>query len=397
MGDLSVLVRLHGTIVENRVLPVAGLVRLGESPAADVPFPGADLTVTRSADGLHIRGRVLAEGDTLTVQLGKVEVTLEHTLHAPMPREWGGHFDGRFLMVLLLVAVSAAWVEAFERWATVHLPAARGYQAVQQLARSILPPPAAATQRPDPSRAAAVAPAESIAAPPRPGPIEAVGPRHRPDDRSSGIRWYRWYRGDVPTDSEQLDAAVAAHLVDPYDADARRVLGQSAYDSDHFADATDQFAFIVEHYPSDPDARARLARSEMRLGHHHSEIHQYRAILRQAPEDVHARAGLAVALTRLERLDEAARHIDELRLEHPDHPITLLAEAKLAALAGQDRLALVHLDDVMHTRSTMSASDQLELRRDIALDPAFARLRKDVRLRSVIHRHVGAAGPRPIR
>ena len=44
--------------------------------------------------------------------------------------------------------------------------------------------------------------------------------------------------------------------------------------------------------------------------------------------------------------------------------------------------ALEHLDELMRIRTTLNAEWRLELRRDIALDPAFARLRKDIRLRA---------------
>jgi len=395
VGDLSVIVRLHGSVVENRVLEVARVARIGESPSADVPFPGADLQVTRTEAGLHIRGRTLAEGDELTIQLGKIEVKLEHTMRTPVPHEWTGQFDSRFLLVLVLVAVSATWLDAFDAWATVHLPAARGTHVVDQLVHSVWP--ARPDTNPDDRQVAAVAGSEARLQPVTITPIDAEGPRHHPDDRSTGIRWYRWYRDLVPGDAEQLDAAVAAHIQDPYDPDARALLGQAAYNADRFEEAARQYAFIVEHHPEDPDARLHLAAAEMRRGNHTHEIRQLEAALRRSPEDIAARAALAVALTRLERLDEAAVPLDELRVEHPRHPLTLLTEAKIAALDGRDADALDFLDDTMDLRTTLSASWRLELRRDIALDPAFARLRKDVRLRSVINRHLGAAGPRPIR
>ncbi|HCH65542.1 MAG TPA: hypothetical protein DFR83_22255, partial [Deltaproteobacteria bacterium] len=183
----------------------------------------------------------------------------------------------------------------------------------------------------------------------------------------------------------------------PKNAEARAVLGRVAYDADRYAHAAAQYTLILKHHPEDPSARLRLAQSEMRRGHHTAEIRQYAEILQHSPHDVAALAGLVVALTRLERLDEAAAHLDELRLEYPEHALTKLTRAKVAALAGRDQEVLDHLDDLMRVRKTLNAQWRLELRRDIALDPAFARLRKDVRLRGVMNRHLGAAGPRPVR
>jgi tetratricopeptide (TPR) repeat protein len=211
------------------------------------------------------------------------------------------------------------------------------------------------------------------------------------------VHWYRWYRSEVPRDREQLEAARAAHLQDPADAEARSVLGRAAYDADQYARAADQYEAILARHPHDPSARLRLARVAMRRGHHTKEIQHYRVLLSRNAFDVAARSGLAVALTRLERLDEAAEHLEELRLEHPAHPLTLLTEAKTLALAGRDAEVLEAIDDLMRARGTLSAEWRLEIRRDIALDPAFARLRKNVRLRGVMNRHLGAAGPRPMR
>lgn len=395
VGDLSVIVRLHGAVVENRVLAVSRAVRLGESPSADVPFPGADLTVRRHGDRLAIRGRTLGEGDDLTIRLGKVEVQLEHTLRSPVPHEWAGQFDGRFLMVLVLVAVSATWLDAFDWWAAAHFPQTREHGVVEQLAQRLWTGTIGPTG--DPRQAAAVPHPDPRTLPEVVVGPSADGPVHRSDDHSSGTGWYSWYRSAVPRDVEQLDAAVALHLQDPFDADARSLLGQAAYGADRFDEAARQYAFIVKHHPDDPSARMRLAQAEMRRGNHSREIAHYERILRSRPHDVAARAALAVALTRLERLDEAAGPLEELRLEHTDAPLTALAEAKVAALAGRDTDALDHLDEVMYARTTLSEAWQLEVRRDIALDPAFARLRNDVRLRSVINRHLGAAGPRPVR
>lgn len=390
MGDLSVMVRLNGQVVEDRVLLAPRVARLGEAPDADVPFPGADITVVRVGRGLSLRGRTLEEGEELEISLGPVELHVEHTVRRPVPSELAGRFDRRFLMVVALVTVVGSWLEAVESWAEDNLHHVAPDGVVAGLYEAL---GSAAVEEDDARRAAAVTGRDrsSLVEPPV---ARALGPRHRPDDVLTGTGWYRWYRSAVPADSEQLDAALARYLRDASDADARRLLGRAAYDADDPEEALRQFEWLVQHHPSDRDARLRLARAAMRLGRHDVEIDNYHAILDEEPKHVTARAGSAVALARLDRLDAAAVHLDELSLVAPDHVSTHLARAKVAALEGRDGEALDSLEAAYAARASLSAEGQLELRRDMALDPAFARLRGDLRMRSLVTRHVGAAGPR---
>ena len=393
VGDLAVVVRLHGEVVEDRLLAAPRRVRLGEAVNADVPFPGADFTVVRSGNRYDIRGRSLAEGDELDIRLGPVQLHLSHTRRAKVPHEWAGRFDTRFLMVIALASVTAAWIEAFDSWSRAWLPehiASDGPLARLELA--IWPEGDDAT-----SHAAAVPQPDGS---PRPGVTilrDTDGPRHRSDDDLTGTGWYRWYRNAVPEDDEQTDAAVARYLRLPADVEARRLLARTAYDADDTHEAARLYRWICDRHPTDPDARLRLARSEMRRGRHGIEIGHYKVLLADDPSSTEARAGLAVALARLERLDEAALQLDELSIRAPDDLHTAMAHAKIAALEGRSEEALEHLDIIYSARRTLSEAWHLELRRDLATDPAFAGLRKGVRLRSLVHRHLGAAGPQPVR
>ena len=399
MGKLSVVVSMHGVVVESRMLSVRREVCLGEAEGADISFPGAHLVVRRGKEGLVVRGRTLAEGDGLQIRLGKVLVQLEHTRTGfrgviPVPHELSGSFDGRFLLMLLFVVVCSAWVDAFDFWVVDRFaPVLEKREYVDAGPRGAGEPAsdiessAAVTMGRGEQREKNTAASDRL----------VDGPPHEPDDEDSRVRWYRWYRSEAPRDHEQFDAAVAALQIDARNADARTFLGRAAYDADRYRQAADQYGEILRMHPDDPSTRLRLAHAEMRLGHHQVEIRHYGWLLEGNPNDVAARAGMVVALTRLERLDEAEKHFEELRLEHPEHALTHLARAKVAALAGRDADALEHLDELMRARSTLTAEWRLELRRDIALDPAFARLRKDIRLRGLMNRHLGAAGPRPIR
>ena len=64
---------------------------------------------------------------------------------------------------------------------------------------------------------------------------------------------------------------------------------------------------------------------------------------------------------------------------------------------GVDREALAALERCMRGRHQLSDEMELELRRDLALEPALSRLRTDKRALSLLHRHLAAAAPRPIR
>ena len=61
---------MHGFLVEDRVLKVDRLVRIGESDQALVSFPGADIAVVRMGRWLSVRGRKLEEGDEVAIFLG---------------------------------------------------------------------------------------------------------------------------------------------------------------------------------------------------------------------------------------------------------------------------------------------------------------------------------------
>lgn len=119
MGDLVVTVRLHGQVVEDRVVAVRRAVRLGDTPYATVSFPGADLLVVRTDAGLLVRGRTLAEGEDVQLALGHVDVTLTHAAPegwSPGQSGWTQRFDTRFLLCALLVAALGTWMDAAEAW-----------------------------------------------------------------------------------------------------------------------------------------------------------------------------------------------------------------------------------------------------------------------------------------
>lgn len=391
MGDLAVTVRMNGFVVEDRVLPIRRLVRIGEVDGADVTFPGADVVVVRMGDRLALRGRHLEEGEQMEIALGSIQVSVEHTMRARLPSEWAGLVDWRFAAAAVLVTVAGGWVDAAEAWADRLPDSPSGIASLVQRTLNAVEP-----AEPDGQLSAA------STAPDSPGVVDEVvavlaeGPRHLPDDHTSGIGWYPWYRQAVPTD-DQVDRAYERFGRDASDLTARRQLARAAYDRDDHEEAAWHYTRLLEQEPSDRQARLRLAWAEKRLGHHSPEIDHYRRLLEVDEGELAARAGLAVALSRLGRLDEAALELDHLRAHAPMSPHTHRAAIMFHALQGQDREALAALERCMRGRHQLSDEMELELRRDLALEPALSRLRTDKRALSLLHRHLAAAAPRPIR
>ncbi len=390
MGDLSVTVKLNGEVVEDRTLRLDRLVRIGESEDAVVSFPGADLRVVRAGRRLMVRGRDLEEGDTLELSLGAVEVVLEHTMRSSTPAEWRGVFDSRFLVVVALVTAAGGWLDAAASWAERN---PLNLDLSQHSAQQVEPVRGEATLQRTTLTPATPAGADGL---PEEEVDVADGPRHLPDDEVSGTAWYEWYRRAVPDDSQVLDA-YARLQENPLDASAHRVVAQAAYDDDEFDAAVWHYRWLTAHYPHDIGALLRLARVEQRRGRHASEASLFEQVLELDPGNADALGGLAVALARLGRLDEAWNRVDELQAVAPMSPVTDLTVATLAALQGKEREALEALDRAVAERGQLSEELQIELRRDLAIDPAFADLRKDKRLRAVLHRHLGAAAPTPTR
>ncbi len=389
MGDLSVCVRLNGEVVEDRTLRIDRLVHIGEAPSAAVSFPGADLTVVRTGRRLMVRGRDLEEGDTLDLNLGAVDVRIEHTMRASTPPEWHSVFDRRFLAVVALVTAVGTWFDAAGGWADRN---PLGLAVGDQVSTADHTGGEASVQR-----TSLVSAATTVRAGPGADADDvADGPRHLPDDRTSGTAWYAWYRRAVPEDPQVLDAYARLEQ-NPSDATAHRVVARAAYGDDEYDAAVWHYRWLANHGAAERETLLRLARVEQRRGRHAAEVGLYARILQDDPLDADALAGTAVALARLGRLDEAARQVDSLQAVAPMSPITDLTVATIAALQGQDRDALDALDRAIASRGQLSDEMQVELRRELALDPAYSDLRKDKRMRALLHRHLGAAAPTPMR
>ncbi len=403
MGDLAVSVSLHGAPVADSVLRVRHIVRIGESPSAAVSFPGADIAVVRVGPDLAVRGRRLAEGQGIGVSLGPVRVWLEHTQRRRLSHPWREHLDLRFLATALLVTVSGLWLETLD--AAVQARGLDGFMSrqVAQLQLRGVVPTLAPQDHAGPSGGRTAAVSSSVDEDPQ-DQARALreGPEAIADDGRSGVAYYRWYRGVVPDEGDSAALARDRLTRAPADQGAHDILARSAYAADRFELAAAHFRWLV-----DRDAQGlggghqellwRLARTECRLGRHASEAAIYQQILDRDPADPMALGGQATVMARMGRFDEAAVLLSQASAAAPRLPYLGVYAAVVAAEQGLDQRAVELLEGVVEQREQLAPEYQVELRRDIALDPAFASVRSTDRLRVMLARHLGAAAPRPRR
>ena len=370
MGDLHVTVRMNERIVDDCVLGVRGVVRIGDGENARVSFPGANVAVCRVGNELDVRGRRLAEGDITTLDLGQVHVELEHLVPESAVRPGPVPLDLRFLLVALGVTVGGMWVE---------------------LGKDLLP--VDTVQRTQ--RTAAVQPvAQDVATPVV--ALQGEGRAARPDDDLTGFRYHPWYRGAVPS---TLDAELARIRLqsDPGNQGQLALVARGSYEQDDWAGALSHYTALID---AEPDNAAWLhgqARSQKRLGFHRGEISTWIRVLELAPDDVHAMGNRAVAHARLGDYEAADYWLVRMRGADSDDPYLYVFEAMVSAIEGDDDTALVLLEQTIASRHELPDGLQVELRRDLALDPALGSLRGDDRLQRMLSRQYGADRPRRLR
>jgi len=159
-----VSVRFYGAVVDERLLPICDVMRIGESEGALMPFPGADLVMRRVNGHLMVRGRQLDPGDSLSMSLGPVEVTLEvlglrahdlgsglwdrleDTLSFPIP-------DLRLLLATATIALAGSFLEVADGFVAANPVASRSVQVwLHQLAPEEEAPQSARIHTPDQRR-----------------------------------------------------------------------------------------------------------------------------------------------------------------------------------------------------------------------------------------------------
>lgn len=111
MPHLHISVRLHDTVVEDRLCEVDGLCWLGDAPSPLVAFPGGSLWVEPCGDHLLVRGQPLRLRERLVLHYGSVEVTLECTEAIRLDRDWTWAPDPALLAATAALVLAGAFVD----------------------------------------------------------------------------------------------------------------------------------------------------------------------------------------------------------------------------------------------------------------------------------------------
>lgn len=390
MGELQVTIRYNGFLVDDQVVRVRDVVRIGDSPDAKVSFPGASVAVHRVGEDLDIRGRRLKQGERTGFSLGQVKVELEHLRPLRIPRPRNTPLDLRFLLLALGVTTAGMWADRIQ--ATLQAPPPGKVASWVETAAEVLP---VAGEREHREQVAAVRPSTSGSLLPTPV-AAAEGRAAVNDDRATGIAYYRWYRAIVPSTLEAELARIRL-AQEPSNLEHRARVARGAYDNDDFAQALAHYQILLEMDPGNTQWLWGRSQAEKRLGFHSRELESYRQILESDPDNPGAWASGAVTLGRMGDFDAAEDWLGQA-LEHGQGaPYLHLYEGMLLALQGEDRQALVAIEDTVGQRDALSAGQRIELHRDLAIDPAFSSMRGGTELRSLLWRHYGAAAPRKLR
>jgi hypothetical protein len=391
MGKLHVQVRMHGLLIEDAVLEVATVSVIGDVDGAEVVFPGASVHIRRVGEALLVLGRELKEGDEVALDLPSLSIRLSHFRQERMAFKTHGVFDQKFFAAALVIVMIGTWMDAAYAWIE-RLPQVESVQEGMSL-RKMVNLIQGSTEG---ERIAAVqVPIDGARS--RLRKLEVgEGPVHRSDDKSTGVGYHRWLRVMVPNDPIVVDADQRLDI-EAEDTESRRIVARAAYNTGHYRLAAWHYRWILSRHPGDGHAQLRLAWAERRQGRHRAELALYSSVLAKQPDNVLALGGMAMAQARLGHMTAAQGSFDSLAVQAPSHIYTEVTAAVLEAVRGRDDLALLSLERAIKGRNHLDREVQLELRRDIAIDPVFGSLRASRRLRSVLRKHLGAASPRGIR
>jgi len=387
MADLHVTVRFNDYIVEDRVLAVKDVVRIGETADSRVHFPGASVAVCRVGESLDIRGRRLAEGEKTGFSLGPVHVELEHLTPLQVGRGGPPPIDARFLLVALAVTTGGMWIDTLGGIAEEppEGPVAEWVDA----AKTVVP----FDERREDAFRAGVQPNGELAHLPK-VVIRGEGREATNDDRSTGYQYYRWYRLEVPS---TLQAELARLRVEEGRTEDYALIARGAYDNDNWRDALVHYQALADAEPEDVRWLYGVGLSQKRLGLHRMELASYERILELDPSHKDALGNGAVALARLGDYEAASEWLVRMQQVGQDAPYLHVYEGLVAAIEGRRGESIRQLELAVAGRGSMTDAERVELRRDLAMDPALASLRSDRALRTMLWRHYGAAAPRKSR
>lgn len=387
MAKLHVIVSYHGQVIDDQVVNVQDPVRLGERRDAAVAFPGADILVSEVDGDICWRGRRLREGDRATLNLGDFVLDVEHIWPERMNYSQAlSGFDLCFVLVLLGVTVSGMWIDTYNR---LSHDSHRG-EFLSEIGDFRENQPDLDRWVRQTERRAAVQPLESEEVV-QLDPDLWDGPRAHSDDERSGVGYFEWYRKGVgvPVVSVRNVTTTGLTAVD------HEALGLAAYAADNYEAALSHYQWLEAHHPEQAKWIEGVAASQRRLGMHRQEIRSYDRILKENPDHMVAMGHRAVSLARLGRLGEAERALDALRTRYPYQAFSYHCEALVFAIRGLEMEALGALEALIAEHGALPLRIQEEVRRDLALDPAFSTLRSDPRLKDLLVKGLGD-GPRPL-
>lgn len=387
MAKLHVIVSYHGQVIDDQVVKVQDSVRLGERRDAAVAFPGADILVTQVDGDICWRGRRLREGDRASLALGDFVVDVEHIW--PERMNYSQAFSGldlRFVLVLLGVTVSGMWIDTFNR-ITRDSPRGEFLTEIGDF-RDSYPEDAPWIQQAERSAAVQSVESEEVFLV---NPDIWDGPRAQSDDERTGVAFYEWYRRAVKIPYVAVrDVGVAGLSTKDHEE-----LALAAYAADNYEASLSHFQWLEAHHPEQGKWIEGVAASQKRLGMHQLEGRSYQRILEITPDHLAAMGNRAVSLARLGRLGEAQSALDQLKTRYPYQAFSYHCEAMIFGIQGMELEALGALERLFSEFGTLPLKLQEEIRRDLALDPAFSTLRADPRLKDLLVEGL-KDGPRPI-
>jgi hypothetical protein len=115
MTHVVVTIRYLGSVVEQRLIRLRDGLRLGDTTAAEVSFPGATLVLRHDARGWTVGGHRLVPGRSLVLEFGAFEVSLEGVTGAPNHRLGDDGPDLRLLVATLALVLLGAWADTATR------------------------------------------------------------------------------------------------------------------------------------------------------------------------------------------------------------------------------------------------------------------------------------------
>ena len=203
-----------------------------------------------------------------------------------------------------------------------------------------------------------------------------------------------WYdtedaRQDAKEIQQELDLARQILKLDPDDPTGLNILAYYQYLAMDYTRAEKVYTRMTVLNPDDAAGWNNLALTFKRRKDYVTEEKYYRIALELSPMDDHAMNNLAVCLAHQGRFDEALKIMDDLETIIPDDAYADLHRAKIYAAMGKDERAYKFLEKSLRGMRKLDTLHNIEYRQDIRIDPAFEKLRKEERFRSMLMRYYG--------